>query len=1098
MKKINLKLCILLLAVSVNSLIHAQANKTRYAFSGGNVYAIVNATDGSTYVGGDFTTVNLYSGNGVIIDTGNGVWDYKDATVIGAILCVVSIPSTMGGGWYIGGEFTSINGQPRNRLARINADGSLHSFDPNMDNRVFSLALDASGNLYVGGWFSTIGGSTTRSYIAKFDNTGALTSFDPNLNGHVYALAFDTIGNLYVGGSFRTVGGKSHNRLAKFDTAGVFMSFNPNMNGIVRTLVFDESGNLYAGGEFTTVGAITRNRIAKFDNTGVLTSFNPNMDNKVNTLAIDASGNLYAGGAFSTVGGSTTRNRIAKFDNTGALMSFDPNMNNEVNAIVLDSTGNLYAGGFFTTVGGTTTRNYLAKFNNVGNLTNFNPNMGNNVFALACNMSGDLYVGGQFTTIGESITRNSLVKFDNAGILTSFNPNINGSVRSIVLDTIGNLYVGGDFTSVGGTITRNRLAKFDKVGDLTNFDPNIGNTVLTLALDASGNLYVGGSFTTVGGSTTRNRIAKYDNTGVLTNFNPSMNNTVLALVLDASENLYVGGDFSSVGGSTTRNRIAKFDNSGVLTNFDPDLNIRVSAIAFDSSGNLYVGGAFTTVGGSITRRYLAKFDNSGALTSFDPNMNNGVSVLAIDARGNLFAGGSFTSVGGSTTRNRIAKFDSTGVLTSFSPNLSNGVFALAIDASGNLFAGGWFAPKFAYFCIPPTVSYSTPEAICGAGTITLNATASSGATIKWYADSIGGNPIHIGSTFTTQSIATTTVFYAEADNGECVSVKRTPIVATINNSTTGTDVQTACDSYTWIDGITYLESTDSATFKIVGGAANGCDSIVTLDLIINNPITGTDMQIACDSFTWIDGNTYTTNNYTATFNIVGGAANGCDSLVTLDLIINNSVTGVDVQTACNSFTWIDGNTYTTSNNTATFNIIGGASSAFGCDSLVTLNLTINTVDISVTDNSPTIISNAMGATYQWLDCTNGNIPISGETNQSFTATVNGDYAVEVTQNSCTDTSLCVTVNNVGIKEIQPNIYNLSIYPNPSHGLFTLEYNFDKPVQIEVLTIHGKLILKRELTENSNVINLSDQPSGMYFINVSFGDSQKITRKIIVN
>ena len=92
----------------------------------------------------------------------------------------------------------------------------------------------------------------------------------------------------------------------------------------------------------------------------------------------------------------------------------------------------------------------------------------------------------------------------------------------------------------------------------------------------------------------------------------------------------------------------------------------------------------------------------------------------------------------------------------------------------------------------------------------------------------------------------------------------------------------------------------------MGGAANGCDSLVTLDLTINNSVTGTDTQVACGSYTWIDGNTYTTSNNSATFNIVGGAANGCDSLVTLDLTINNSVSGTDTQVACGSYTWIDG------------------------------------------------------------------------------------------------------------------------------------------------------------------------------------------------
>ncbi|MEZ4799743.1 MAG: FG-GAP repeat protein [Flavobacteriales bacterium] len=122
-----------------------------------------------------------------------------------------------------------------------------------------------------------------------------------------------------------------------------------------------------------------------------------------------------------------------------------------------------------------------------------------------------------------------------------------------------------------------------------------------------------------------------------------------------------------------------------------------------------------------------------------------------------------------------------------------------------------------------------------------------------------------------------------------------------------------------------------------------------------------DTQTSCGAFTWIDGNTYTANNNTATYNFVGGAASGCDSLVTLNLTINNPSTGTDTRTACNSFIWIDGNTYTASNNTASYNIIGGA--ANGCDSLVTLNLTITGVtNLSTTISGETITANNTSAT----------------------------------------------------------------------------------------------------------------------------------------
>ena len=172
------------------------------------------------------------------------------------------------------------------------------------------------------------------------------------------------------------------------------------------------------------------------------------------------------------------------------------------------------------------------------------------------------------------------------------------------------------------------------------------------------------------------------------------------------------------------------------------------------------------------------------------------------------------------------------------------------------------------------------------------------------------------------------------------------------------DPHEECDSFTWIDGNTYTSSNNTATFTILGGSASGCDSIVTLNLTINNSTNGIDEITACNSYTWIDGNTYTASNNSATYNITGGASNGCDSLVTLNLTINNAINSTDIQSACEPFTWIDGNTYTSSNNTATFTILGG--SASGCDSIVTLNLTIF-------NNSSSTDTQIACDSYTWID-----------------------------------------------------------------------------------------------------------------------------------
>ena len=317
---------------------------------------------------------------------------------------------------------------------------------------------------------------------------------------------------------------------------------------------------------------------------------------------------------------------------------------------------------------------------------------------------------------------------------------------------------------------------------------------------------------------------------------------------------------------------------------------------------------------------------------------------------------------------------------------------------------------------------------------------------------------------------------------------------TINNSTTGTDVQTACNSYTWIDGNNYTASINTPTFTIVGGSVQGCDSVVTLNLTINNSTTGTDIQTACNSYTWIDGNNYPASTTTPTFTIVGGSFQGCDSIVTLNLTINTFASGTDVQTACNNYTWIDGNNYTTSTNTPTFTIVGG--SVQGCDSIVTLNLTINTVDTSTSTNANTITANATGAIFQWLDCDNNNAVIVGETNQSYTSTANGNYAVEVTQNGCTDTSSCVNITGVGLEEYNKTI--AAIYPNPTSGEFMINLKNapTSSVGFTLTTLEGKVIQQEQkISSTAIVMDLSEQPKGIYLLKIEDAQSVNVYKII---
>ena len=280
---------------------------------------------------------------------------------------------------------------------------------------------------------------------------------------------------------------------------------------------------------------------------------------------------------------------------------------------------------------------------------------------------------------------------------------------------------------------------------------------------------------------------------------------------------------------------------------------------------------------------------------------------------------------------------------------------------------------------------------------------------------------------------------------------------TITNSNTGTDIQTACDSYTWQDGTTYTASNNSATWILTN--ASGCDSTVTLDLTITNSNTGTDIQTACDSYTWQDGTTYTASNNSATWILTN--ASGCDSTVTLDLTITNSNTGTDIQTACDSYTWQDGTTYTASNNSATW-ILTNAS---GCDSTVTLDLTINSSSSS-TQTQTGIDS------YAW--------PVNNET-----YTESGTYTAVIPNAAGCDSTITLdlTLEFVGLNKNESSY--VAVYPNPTHNSFILSTKDMINMNFTLVNIQGKVVLTGKIESSEDKVDISNLSRGQY--NLVFED-----------
>ena len=171
------------------------------------------------------------------------------------------------------------------------------------------------------------------------------------------------------------------------------------------------------------------------------------------------------------------------------------------------------------------------------------------------------------------------------------------------------------------------------------------------------------------------------------------------------------------------------------------------------------------------------------------------------------------------------------------------------------------------------------------------------------------------------------------------------IILTPQNSSTspGLETITECDTYTWnTNGQTY---TQSGQYTTVLTNAQGCDSTVTLDLTITQPNTGSETMTECNSYTWnTNGQTYTqSGQYTEILT----NQSGCDSTVTLNLTINSSSSSTQTQTGIDSYTWsVNNETYTES---GTYTAV--ITNAAGCDSTITLDLTLEFVGLNENESS---------------------------------------------------------------------------------------------------------------------------------------------------
>jgi len=339
-----------------------------------------------------------------------------------------------------------------------------------------------------------------------------------------------------------------------------------------------------------------------------------------------------------------------------------------------------------------------------------------------------------------------------------------------------------------------------------------------------------------------------------------------------------------------------------------------------------------------------------------------------------------------------------------------------------------------------------------------------------------GDSVSVGSNTYSVSGIYTDVFAAFTGCDSTIVTNLTvmpPLASTIT--------QTSCDSFTW-NGQTYNQS--GVYYEVLTGSM-GCDSTVTLQLTVNPSVTNTISETACDFYDW-NGQIYSQSGvYSQTL----ATSAGCDSTVTLNLTVNPNVIYSVNETACDSYNW-NGQIYTQS---GLYSQVFSSSS--GCDSTVNLQLTINSVVASIIQNGVNLTANPSAGQYQWIDCDDPNNTLSNSTAQNYLATQNGNFAVIVTVNNCSDTSACVAVSNVGVFDLANE--SINIYPNP----FSDKINIDFGKTIEHATVYlydvfGKIKLSHVIDHTKTIEFGLEVATGIYFVEIICSNGSKLVKRLV--
>ncbi|MBI3868975.1 MAG: hypothetical protein HY299_10650 [Verrucomicrobia bacterium] len=320
---------------------------------------------GNIVLGGGFSYANGVFQVDVTRFDSEGAWDAKFANNVGAnaqVECVLPQPD---GKILVGGGFTTFNSAARNRITRLNRDGSLDSgfsAGTGADNTVRRILLQSDGKIILVGDFTTLAG-VARNRIGRLNPNGSLDmTFDPGsgANNSIYGVALQSTGRIIISGPFSTFNGAARNRLARVNADGSLdNSFvvGSGMNGRANVILPLQGDKLLLGGGFTTINGVSAVRMARLNANGSLdTSFSVGggANDGVQAMALQPDGKIVVGGDWTTWDGAQ-RARIVRVNTNGVLdntFAAGGGANATVSALAVLPDGRVAVGGAFKVLNG--------------------------------------------------------------------------------------------------------------------------------------------------------------------------------------------------------------------------------------------------------------------------------------------------------------------------------------------------------------------------------------------------------------------------------------------------------------------------------------------------------------------------------------------------------------------------------------------------------------------------------------------------------------------------------------------------------------------------------------------------------------------------